>query len=475
MPGVGKFFTLPPVPAEALPGPRIAGMGFSAGELVMPELQVLPMGWSWALHLCQCYLVSAIHGVGVSEGSVITDGRDGVLLGSPSDVGVAAYVDNYCVVGQDASGVDRLCDQISAALTRRGLVVHDLERSSGQAVFTGFDIDGERQRLRVRADRLWSLRAALDALLEKGFASSAALGVVTGHLAWAMMARREALSLLAGCYAFAHDSSIGVRPLWPAVRKELAWARSLLPLFAADLGAAWHDIVLATDASSIGAGVCTAPSLPEEAAAVGRCSERWRYTVTEACAARRHALGGEPPASGGLLPAARADADSDVTMEELTAFTRVQKPEFAEVPHAFITTNTWKNVHASRHPVVRDILGLEADALEIGIRHVLRSGSAFSRRLLALVDNLPLALAATKGRGAAETLRAPLRKITALLLCSGCRLYTRWIPSEWNPSDGASRGAVGWFANRMRRCSPEDHCRTGPMCPAAGGRCQLAR
>eukprot|EP00974_Lingulodinium_polyedra_P015085 1460606-Lingulodinium_polyedra.AAC.1 len=50
------------------------------------------------------------------------------------------------------------------------------------------------------------------------------------------------------------------------------------------------------------------------------------------------------------------------------------------------------------------------------------------------------ACAFSKGRPASPGLNAVFRQVASLLLCSGCALSVRWIPSERNPADAASRG-----------------------------------
>eukprot|EP00959_Pyramimonas_sp_CCMP1952_P016365 346998-Pyramimonas_sp.AAC.1 len=52
-PELGSYFRLPPVRAGALGRPEVGGERPSAATLLTPVLSVLPMGWSWALHLCQ--------------------------------------------------------------------------------------------------------------------------------------------------------------------------------------------------------------------------------------------------------------------------------------------------------------------------------------------------------------------------------------------------------------------------------------
>ena len=69
-----------------------------------------------------------------------------------------------------------------------------------------------------------------------------------------------------------------------------------------------------------------------------------------------------------------------------------------------------------------NILELEAEALLLSYRHLLRSSACFGCRLLAFVDNLPLCLAASKSRAASPLLMAHLLKVAMLSLASGSRL-----------------------------------------------------
>ena len=82
-------------------------------------------------------------------------------------------------------------------------------------------------------------------------------------------------------------------------------------------------------------------------------------------------------------------------------------------------------------------------------KHQLRSKHGFSKRILALVDNLPLCLAANKGRGQSSFLKQPLREIAALSLVSNSRLHCRWIASEWNAADAPSRSFSLWAQRRL--------------------------
>ena len=89
--------------------------------------------------------------------------------------------------------------------------------------------------------------------------------------------------------------------------------------------------------------------------------------------------------------------------------------------------------------------------------------NALGRRHLALVDNLPLALSAGKGRARSHLLLRPLRRIAGLLLASRCRLSVRWIPSELNSADAPSRGFGRWVSAQVAEARQQGAFRPPPL------------
>jgi len=83
---------------------------------------------------------------------------------------------------------------------------------------------------------------------------------------------------------------------------------------------------------------------------------------------------------------------------------------------------------------------LEAHGLLLMVKWILRSASRLGRRVVAGVDARTVLFAATKGRTSAPSLRGPIRSIAAHALAGNLQLHLLWVPSEFNPSDGASTG-----------------------------------
>eukprot|EP00959_Pyramimonas_sp_CCMP1952_P119234 2492709-Pyramimonas_sp.AAC.1 len=103
--------------------------------------------------------------------------------------------------------------------------------------------------LRVRPARLARLQQAILALLSRGSASRGALTSIVGHAAWAMIMRRECLSIFNGVYRFIQVAGPTPMQLWPSVRQKLSAVAALLPLMWASSRVPWLGALYASDAS----------------------------------------------------------------------------------------------------------------------------------------------------------------------------------------------------------------------------------
>jgi uncharacterized membrane protein len=83
---------------------------------------------------------------------------------------------------------------------------------------------------------------------------------------------------------------------------------------------------------------------------------------------------------------------------------------------------------------------LEATAVVLLLRWLLRSKDKHAHRVVALVDAQAVLGAAAKGRTSAATLKREIRKIAALTLAGDFLMRYVYVPSEDNPADAPSRG-----------------------------------
>ena len=93
--------------------------------------------------------------------------------------------------------------------------------------------------------------------------------------------------------------------------------------------------------------------------------------------------------------------------------------------------------HTSEHITIK-----EGRALVLCLRRLCRCSHARHKRHLILVDNLALAMAASKGRARNFAMLRIMQQIGALSLVGSFSYRLRWLPSELNVADGPSRGQV---------------------------------
>ena len=99
----------------------------------------------------------------------------------------------------------------------------------------------------MKKRKICSVRRGQDQLLLRNVASGTMLEIIIGRLVWCMLVDLSALSSLSTVFTFITDAKTIVVILPKAVRRELWQARSLLPLFGADLDKPWTSTVLCRD------------------------------------------------------------------------------------------------------------------------------------------------------------------------------------------------------------------------------------
>ena len=93
---------------------------------------------------------------------------------------------------------------------------------------------------------------------------------------------------------------------------------------------------------------------------------------------------------------------------------------------------------------------LEAHAVSLSLRWLLRSVHRHSKRTVLLVDATAVCGALAKGRSSSPTLKHELRRIAALAIAGDLWIRVVYIPSEDNPADAPSRGIVRKW--RTKQC-----------------------
>ncbi|CAK0904966.1 unnamed protein product [Prorocentrum cordatum] len=270
-------------------------------------------------------------------------------------------------------------------------------------------------------------------------------------------------------------------------RAELRIAAALVVFSYVDCRRQADPVALATDA-------CGATDA--DAGGFG-AAERWRYRVSEAAAARAHALGlsERPHVPDSLPPPSGADknqspcSQGSCILAKSTPLARPPHPvsdfertfgdmysgtvSFEQITSEHVgPLESWLLRVKGRFSRAENIIRLEGHGVVIGIRHHLRAASRRGRKLLALCDNLGLVLALGKGWAAGPRVNKTCREAAALSIFGDMSVTVRWIPSELNLADRPSRMA-GALA-RDPRADPRSACFDPAAAPLADAPAALA-
>ena len=209
----------------------------------------------------------------------------------------------------------------------------------------------------------------------------------------------------------------------------------ICPLIFTKFTKPWSTCVYAVDASEWGLGVVSSSFSADEVQQLGMFSERWRYKDNRA----------KDPRSFVLSEDYRLFHQGTVG-DEPQPCAAEQQPLEAGHPGGFETVGfgaverQWKVFGRHKWDKRETMPVYEARATLYAVKHCLRNLSNHGLRHVILTDSLTAAVAFTKGRAHSYKLRGVVEQASALMLATGSHSRSRWIPSEWNPSDNISRG-----------------------------------
>ena len=420
-----EFFALPKVKAGDAGCGFASGSKVAAGSWVYPCLKVVPMGWTHALWVCQVAHQFVVDRNPSLDPMLRCVDREPVP--DFNDYVHTQYVDNFVAFSQRPGRARELAEKIGVALNQHGLPTHEVEAQAGMETL-GWAFCAEHPTVTLTSKRLWRLRLATKELLKVGVADGKLVEKLLGHYTFAGLLHRGFLSIFQACYVFVRKHYRQRVPLWPEVARELRWASSLVCLIRRDMGAKWSTKVHATDASMWGRGVVSCERSLASVRTLGKRNDRWRFNETEEHKVVR---------VESLFAADGIDEEKLQTKEELQ-LGEVGKGDTIEVPLGFIGED-WSKVDGAAWDRTEPIPILEGRAVVWLAQHLARSQKNLGKKHLVLSDSMSVTLALTKGRSSASSMNRICRQMAALELCTGMHFHLRWIPSELNPADLASR------------------------------------
>lgn len=433
IPELRRYFALPGVRAGDVGCQHVDGQKVGAADKVYPCLKVVPMGWTHALWLCKKAHEFVVNLNPKVDAKLRCVGKKPVP--EMKDYIHTQYVDNFVALSQHPGRARELAQEIGASLNKHGLPTHDVEAGVGGETL-GWLFSGDHPTVSITPKRLWKMRLATQELLLLGRCNGRTLEKLVGHFTFAGLLQRGFLSTFQATYIFIKKHYEDEVALWPEVARELRWASALLCLVRRDLSSPWITRVHATDASPWGRGVAAAERNLVEVKALGRRSDRWRFTAEE----EKQVMQTELMAEADMMDAETLEVKSEWRLGE------VGFQDTMEVPLSFIGED-WGKVDGSPWERHEPIPILEGRCIVWLLQHLSRSQKNLHKKHLVLCDSMSVVLALCKGRSSAPAMNRICRQVAALELITGMHVHLRWLPSELNPADLPSRAhPIGDFS-----------------------------
>jgi hypothetical protein len=301
--------------------------------------------------------------------------------------------------------------KLDKAFLDQGIRKHPAKDVTGEHEGTCIGIDLEEGMYWApHKPKLSTLLVGLRQVVDDPVLSPLGMSALLGHVQWFNLLNRSLFSALDSVYTFAREPSPKTaRRIPDTARAELMLVLCLAPFWEADLSRPWLPLITATDAApEYGFGVCVSGCSVDEARRLGRLATKHGDYV-------------------------RLDRDGDAEDEE-------ERPRVG-TPHKLGLTKSSFTTIVSAKALHRAHSGaLEATAVVLLLRWLLRSKDKHAHRVVALVDAQAVLGAAAKGRTSAATLKREIRKIAALTLAGDFLMRYVYVPSEDNPADAPSRG-----------------------------------
>ena len=278
-----------------------------------------------------------------------------------------------------------------------------------------------------------------------------------GHAMTVCVLNRCGMPIFRKLYDFV-ESQQGPRKLFDSELAEVRNFVGILPLLVADMKRPWSDVLTATDASPEGFGIVESCIEPGEARCLGAWSERFRFKrlPVEEWAPRKRAVPRD--VFGDVVTVI---GNSGLSTNE--GF--IDNSDFPEVSKDLLNEEKWHTVKMGKWADRSDSITIkEGRALVIALRRLARSSVRRNKNHVILLDNLALSFAVTKGRAHNYSMLRILQQVGSLCLAARLGIFPRWVPSEFNPADGPSRGQLRAGAHSKAVSGKEDQrCQTkGP-------------
>ena len=247
------------------------------GEILFPCIEAVPMGWSWALFLCNEAVVSIARSLSPWPEGVFRE-RKPTPQFDEFRTSLGVYVDNMTVLGADKADVQQRAEMISEAFRQAEVPITWSQTEPSKILESvGCVLDFERGVLHNKAQRVWRFHLASRALLRRNKLKGKILQIWAGHFTALCSHTPWGLACLQHIYRFIEASKEKRIKVWASVRREIKLAASVVWLAWRDLSAPFADVVEAGDSSTAGYAMTACKPGERLIRQATQVHERWRF------------------------------------------------------------------------------------------------------------------------------------------------------------------------------------------------------
>ena len=467
-------------------------------QLLWPCFNVVPMGWSWALFLCNEAVVSIARKASPWVDGILREKKVSPQLTEFRTV-LGVYVDNITIIGCSRDDVVHRAQALDRAFDEAGIPIEWTQSSPVQKLDTvGCVLDFKSGLLMNKPKRVWKFAQATAALLRRSKLKGEILQIWTGHFTSLCAVAPFGLSILNHVYRFI-KVALGKRTtVWSSVRAEMKSAAALVWLCWKRLDAPLLRSVEVGDSSSYGYALMVTEAPRELIAQAIRVHEKWRF-VSMPESLKRCVQQGSPESFEEVLASLIADSCETCELGAglVNQYNRVSKsngdmktkdsrfkaaalsssyahyvfdamregsllstsavrsqvrakrssridievPALVEPLHPFFCEEShFRLLWARRWKHLGEHISIkEARVCLSSLKRTCRVASLFGCRKLTISDNLPAVCGFSKGRSSNRAMNLLLQQAAAYQFATGISWYVRHVETKRNVSDRPSR------------------------------------
>ena len=247
-------------------------------EVLYPCVEAVPMGWSWALFLCNEAVLQICKSRSPWPDGVFRERKPAPQLYAWRTA-IGVYVDNITILGKSQRDVAERADWVRTAFERAGIPLTWSQSEPVRSLESvGCVLDFERRELSNKPKRVWKFFLASIALLRRQKVKGKTLQVWAGHFTSICAFIPCALSCLQHTYRFIRAADHGGRvKLWSSVRREVKIASAVAWLSRRDLGAPFCLTAEIGDSSTSGYALMAGRPGVERLRKAMAVHEKWRF------------------------------------------------------------------------------------------------------------------------------------------------------------------------------------------------------